>query len=322
MKQGVLSIIFNKIKHFGVPALIASMLLLPPALYAASNYELGVAAYQNNQFAKAREHWNKGAAEGNISAIFNLGILLSKGVGGTQDLERAAVLFKRAGDAGLAMGQHNLALAYYAGKGVLKNSKQARFWWERAARQGHTQAQFNLGALLWNGDGVNKDANQAIIWFRQASDAGHIQARTFLETIFDETEFAIATEAPANEPAAELDPKLSSALNSAGDAYTKKDYSEAFSQWNNAASMGNADAQYQVARLYQQGLGVAQDPAKAFEFIQLSANNGQAQAQYELAQYYLQGNMVDKNETLALYWMQSAADNKHIKARDYLEQLR
>ncbi len=318
----MLSIILNQIKDFGVAMLIVGTLILPPLLYAASNYELGVAAYQNKQFGKAREHWEDSASDDNISGIFNLGILLSKGVGGAPDLERAAALFKRAGDAGLAMGQHNLALAYYAGKGVLKDNKQAKFWWERAARQGHTQAQFNLAALLWNGDGVAKDANQAIIWFRQASDAGHIQARTFLDTIFDETEFAIATQRPNNEPSTDLDPKLSSALSSAGEAYTQKDYTEAFSQWNNAANMGNADAQYQVARLYHQGLGIKQDSTKAFEFIQLSANNGQAQAQYELAQYYLQGSMVNKNETLALYWMQSAADNKHIKARDYLEQLR
>lgn len=318
----MLSIIFNKIKYFRAAMLIVAAFVLPLPLYAASNYELGVAAYQNKQFEKAREHWEDSASEGNISAIFNLGILLSKGVGGAADLERAAALFKRAGDAGLAMGQHNLALAYYAGKGVLKDHKQAKFWWERAARQGHTQAQFNLGALLWNGDGIAKDSNQAVIWFRQASNAGHIQARTFLDTIFDQTEFAIAAETADNAPPKDLDPKLSSALNSAGEAYTQKDYTEAFSQWNDAANMGDADAQYQVARLYQQGQGIKQDSAKAFEFIQLSASNGQAQAQYELAQYYLQGNMVDKNDTLALYWMQSAADNKHIKARDYLEQLR
>ncbi len=289
---------------------------------AASNYELGIEAHKNKQYEAARAYWEDGAAEGNISAMFNLGILLSKGIGGPQDLERAATLFRRTGEAGLAMGQHNLALAYYAGKGLLKDNEQAHFWWERAARQGHTQAQFNLGALLWNGDGVPKDSNQAIKWFRQASDAGHIQARAFLDTIFDQTDFDLNTESADKSDVTEIDPTLTNTLAEAGKAYAQQDFANAFNLWLKAAERGSADAQYQIARLYQQGRGIEQNTKKAFEYIQQSANNGQSQAQYELAQHYLQGNLVDKNETLALYWMQSAADNKHIKAKDYLEQLR
>lgn len=312
----------NKIKYFGILLILMGGLMFPPVSLAASNYELGVKAYQNKLFSQARKYWENGAAEGNISAIFNLGILLSKGIGGNADVERAAQLFRRAGEAGLAMGQHNLALAYYAGNGVLKNSEHAYFWWERAARQGHTQAQFNLATLLWNGDGVTKDSNQAVRWFRQASDAGHIQARAFLDTIFDQTEFNISADKPDDKPSSDVDPKLNSTLEAAGHAYAKQEFEKAFDLWNQAAEMGNADAQYQVARLYQQGRGVQQNLAKAFQYIQQSANNRQAQAQYELAQHYLQGELVNKNETLALYWMQSAADNNHIKAKDYLEQLR
>jgi len=288
---------------------------------AETDYKLGVQAYQGKRFEKAREYWEDSAADGNLSASFNLALLLSKGIGGPVDAERAVSLFRRVADAGLAIGQYNLGLAYYSGQGVAKDNGQAQIWWERAARQNHAQAQFNLGALLWNGEGVQNNAGEAIKWFRKSSDAGNVQAREFLDKILEENN-RDTPGAPLETSTSDANPEISALLQQAADAYQRRDYERAFSNWNKAANLGNAVAQYELARLYRQGWGTEMDLSLAFEKNQRSAQQNLPQAQFQLAQDYLKGEQIDKNETLALYWMQSAADQGHVKAKDYLERLR
>jgi TPR repeat protein len=308
-------------KYLGLLLVACSLCSFNQTAQAESGYELGVQAYQNKQFEQARNYWEESAADGNLSASFNLGLLLSKGIGGPVDAKRAVRLFRRVAEAGLAIGQHNLALAYYSGNGIVKDNEQARIWWERAARQGHTTAQFNLGALLWNGDGVYKDPNEAAKWFRKASDAGNLQARTFLDTIMKQEVVSSPLE-PLDTPTTDPNPVISALLEKAANAYQLQDFEIAFSLWNEAAELKNAIAQYQLARLYREGWGTSQDLSRAYQYTERSARQNLAQAQYRLALYYLEGEQIGKNDTLALYWMQSAADQGHIKAKDYLERLR
>ena len=289
---------------------------------SASDYEQGVAAYQNSDYQQARKYWERATADGNMSAAYNLGIILSRGLGGAADPERAVSLFRVAADAGIAVAQHNLALAYYAGNGVEKNIAQASIWWERAARHGHAQAQYNLGALLWNGEGIKKNEAEAIKLFRKASDAGNLQAQAFLDSILEQTDVQMQQERLDGPGSSDPDPGINKLLMTAREAYLEQNYALAGEQWKQASDAGSLYATYQLSYLYQTGLGVSTDAQKSLQLLQKSANNGLAQAQYELAQHYLEGDIVSKNETLALYWMQSAADSKHIKAKDYIEQLR
>lgn len=315
--QNTPNLILKAIRYCAILILACSNLSL-----AASDYEQGVQAYQNSDYAQAREYWERATADGNMSAAYNLGIILSRGLGGAADPERAVSLFRVAADAGIAVAQHNLALAYYAGNGVEKNNAKASIWWERAARHGHAQAQYNLGALLWNGEGIKKNEAEAIKLFRKASDAGNIQAQAFLNSILEQSDAQMQRERLESPGANDPDPAINQLLNTARDAYLQQDYELAHDKWKQASEAGNNYATYQLSYLYQTGQGVSADAQKSLQLIQQSANKGLAQAQYELAQHYLQGDIVNKNETLALYWMQSAADSKHIKARDYLEQLR
>ncbi|HEY8219005.1 MAG TPA: SEL1-like repeat protein [Methylobacter sp.] len=45
-------------------------------------------------------------------------------------------------------------------------------------------------------------------------------------------------------------------------------------QWQKEAKAGDADAQYNLAYLYENGLGVPKDEAKALELYQQAANQG------------------------------------------------
>lgn len=321
INPAVLSCKSLKINYFTLLFGLVFAINASQAASAQSDYQLGLDAYQNKNFPKARAYWENSAADDNLSAIFNLGILLSKGIGGRADPERAANLFRRSGDAGLAMGQHNLALAYYTGNGVREDKERAQIWWERAAKQGHTKAQFNLGVMLWNGDGVPKQSDEAAKWFRKASNAGDAQAQAFLEAIFDQSS-TLARSKPEAQSDSPTQATITSILANADVAFQKKDYTAARSQWEQASKLGSARAAFRLAHLYREGLGVSQNLSQAFEYTERSAKTGLAQAQYLLAKYYFDGTQAVKNETLALYWMQSAADNNHIKAKDYLEQAR
>jgi TPR repeat protein len=49
--------------------------------------------------------------------------------------------------------------------------------------------------------------------------------------------------------------------------------------WQKEASAGDADAQYNLAYIYENGLGVPKDEAKALELYQQAANQGHSPAQ-------------------------------------------
>ena len=297
---------------------------------AATDYELGVQAYQSGEYETARQYWEKALSEGNASAAYNLGIALSKGLGGESDQRRAISLIKDAAQAGLAAAEHKLALAYYSGKGVPQDKAQAQFWWRRAAEQEHAQAQYNLAAMLWNADGVEKDQAQAVEWFSRASTAGNSQALAFLESIkainqapnTTKSELRIPDLGPENDAVTDRNPTINELLITARTAYTQQDYASALRAWEQAAQADSAYARYQLAHLYQAGLGIPTKPQRAFEYIQKAANQGFAAAQFEMGRYYIEGILLGKNDTLALYWIQSAADQGHAEAQRYIDQLR
>jgi TPR repeat protein len=49
--------------------------------------------------------------------------------------------------------------------------------------------------------------------------------------------------------------------------------------WQKEANAGDADAQYNLAYIYENGLGVPKDEAKALELYQQAANQGHSPAQ-------------------------------------------
>src|SRR4051812_292680 len=52
------------------------------------------------------------------------------------------------------------------------------------------------------------------------------------------------------------------------------------------AKDGNPEAQYDIGMMYNNGLGVSQDPAKAFEWFRKAADAGEPLASYKVGCYY------------------------------------
>lgn len=87
------------------------------------------------------------------------------------------------------------------------------------------------------------------------------------------------------------------------------------------ADIGDAEAQYTVAKYYHKGLGVSQSLDKAFHYYQLAANQGHLQALVFTAFCYEHGDGVKQSYTKAFHYYQLAADQGNIGAQACLGNL-
>ena len=82
-----------------------------------------------------------------------------------------------------------------------------------------------------------------------------------------------------------------------------------------AADAGSAEAQFELAQLYEKGLGVDQDLDRAFALFTASAEQGFADALNDLGFIYYQGGLnIVPNQPLGLEYFQKAADVRHPQA--------
>ena len=74
------------------------------------------------------------------------------------------------------IAQSQLGLMYDAGDGVVQDYKEAIKWYRLAAEQGYIIAQYNLGVMYYNGQGVERDYTIAHMWFCIAAANGYENA--------------------------------------------------------------------------------------------------------------------------------------------------
>lgn len=91
-------------------------------------------------------------------------------------------------------------------------------------------------------------------------------------------------------------------------AYKGGDYATTLQEWTPLAERGIPEAQFGLGLLHGQGLGVAQDMAKALRWYRRAAEQGYAAAQYNLGIHYLLGKGVPQNDEEAARWLSQAAE--------------
>ena len=106
--------------------LTISLALVSFSVGWSGDFQKGVDAYNNGDYATALKDWTPLADLGNVKAQYNLGLM------------------------------------YDMGKGVLQDYKEAVRWYQLAAEQGYSSAQHNLGLLYFNGQGVSQDHQEAV----------------------------------------------------------------------------------------------------------------------------------------------------------------
>ncbi|WP_241907900.1 tetratricopeptide repeat protein, partial [Vibrio splendidus] len=89
-------------------------------------------------------------------------------------------------------------------------------------------------------------------------------------------------------------------------AYNQGDFKTAYSEWSPLAEQGDANAQSNLALMYLDGQGVAQDDKQAVYWYRKASEQGLAFAQSELGFMYFNGQGVDQDNQQAVYWFRKA----------------
>ena len=105
-------------------------------------------------------------------------------------------------------------------------------------------------------------------------------------------------------------------LKSAQRAVRLRDYSKAFSIYLQTARAGNAEAQYQLANLYEQGKGAGVSESLALEWLRKSAAQQHAAAQYSLAM-----KLLERDSDQATTLLRASAAQHYTPALTYLDRL-
>ena len=164
-----------------------------------------------------------------------------------------------------------------------------------AAEGGHPVAQWRLGRMYARGDGVAQDDLRAFEYFSRIANAH-------------------AEDSPSAPQAA----IVANAFVALGRYYldgipnsrVKPDSDRAREMFSYAASyFGNADAQYDLARLYLKGVGVPRDSRYGARWLGLAAQKGQHQAQATLGQMLFNGDQLPKQAARGLMWLTLARDS-------------
>ena len=95
------------------------------------------------------------------------------------------------------------------------------------------------------------------------------------------------------------------------DAYNRKDYTTALSEWRPLAEQGHAKAQYKLGLLYANGQGVPQEYERAQQWFEKAAAQGDTRAQHSLGFLYHSGYYVPQDFVQAHKWYSLAAANGH-----------
>lgn len=88
--------------------------------------------------------------------------------------------------------------------------------------------------------------------------------------------------------------------------FEKQNYASAFYEWRQLAERGEVDSQYQVALMYENGVGTAANADEALKWYQLAAEQGNVQSQLRLAGLALAGELPDAGEEEARRWLAMA----------------
>lgn len=102
-------------------------------------------------------------------------------------------------------------------------------------------------------------------------------------------------------------------------SYLKGDYAAAFEEWLPLAELGDAEAQYNLGVMYDEGAGRPRDLDVAAGWYRKAALQGFLDAQSNLGMMYYHGEGVDRDLAEAARWFRLAADQGDAEAVRILE---
>ncbi len=189
----------------------------------------------------------------------------------------------------VSVGQAGDPLASQASEEALEPAVYSAFVrrYINAAIGGNVGAQATLGYFYEVGEHVDADEREAIRWYEKAAENDHLQAALRLAEI----------------------------------QVARGNSAEGVKRYQQAATLGDRDAQAMLGFFYQTGEHVDVDLDQAIKWYLAAADQGQVIAQNNLGRLYQMGVGVDRDVNQAIYWYEQAAKNGSAAAKRNLEKL-
>ncbi|GEP01090.1 tetratricopeptide repeat protein [Methylobacterium haplocladii] len=176
---------------------------------------------------------------------------------------------------------------------------------EYAADQGQTLALWKLGRMYADGDGVPHDDLKAFEYFSRIADDNDDKPEAGNSGVVASAFTALGTYF----------------LDGIKGTYVRANPERAYEMFNYAASFGDPNAQYNLARLYLDGTGTEQDPRKAARWFNLAAEKGHKPAQALLGDLLFNGVGVPRQTVRGLTWLALARDGAQSRSDEWIVDL-
>ena len=251
------------------------------AQFAVGNaYFYGINIEQD--FDKAYNYYCMSADANNPNGIYGKGVCLEFGTlsEGQIDLIGAFECYQKASELGCVEAIYALARCYHKKIGTKHDESKAFELYKSAADEGHAMAQYMVGKYLEKGIGNTINIPLSIFYYEKAISNNNIKAMRRVGQI--------------------LQKGVSSVL--------EPDCSRAFSLFLDAAEQGDAQALYEVANCYFEGIGTEKNMQKAFEYSKRAALANNTDGLYSLGTCYEYGiGGAERDIDLAIaYYVQAA----------------
>ncbi|OSM02484.1 putative serine/threonine protein kinase [Magnetofaba australis IT-1] len=285
-----------------------------------SMYDLGMRYAEGrgarvNQ-SKAVDWFTRAAEAGHAQAQSKLGAAYQNGTGAPQDSNLAIQWYMKAAEQGQPEAQYQYALALATGAGIEQDQNKSLDWMEKAAENGVPQAQLALAQAYHKGQGRPQDMRNAFQWYLRAAEQNVADAMYAIAEFYEK---GLGTEPDMNKAehflrqSAELGSldaqiRLAHILIEANGLNEGERRREAVKWFRSAASQGDIESQFQLARAMDLGLGTRPDITGALNNYTKAAEQGHLKSQLILATTYLTGKGVPRDTREAFKWFKKAAE--------------
>ena len=176
----------------------------------------------------------------------------------TKDSQAAMNWYLKAAEQGYDIAQYSVGILYYLGEGVQQDYAMAEEWFRKAAAQeGESVVPYMLGKLYEEGHGIQENPDEAQSWYLMAAARNYIPAQLALGSLLASGQGGRIPEKDRN-------------------------YSGAMEWYLKAAQLGDAQAHYEIGRMFDEGVGVVQDDLKAKQWYAQASARGHAGAEERL----------------------------------------
>lgn len=144
-----------------------------------------VARYQAGDHAGAAVLVRKAAEAGNPTATYEMGYLCETGDGVAKNAAQSAQWYLRGARMGNAAAEAAAGQLYENGNQVQENWDTAAQWYMKSAQQGYVMGEFRLARAYQYGVGIPININAAEQWYSRAAAQGDSQSAFFAKYIVD-----------------------------------------------------------------------------------------------------------------------------------------